>query len=532
MRSFLFLLAGVLGVVSVCGTAAAPAEGLPRVNGRLVFLAGDTLASYDGANDTLWGLNQQSYGETDWSPDGTTIAYSGLAGTDGKAIYTVDPDGSNRHRLTSRTYANNPSFSPDGTQIAYDDYTRIYVADADGTNERPLATGGDPSWSPDGRFIAYTSNPTLTGSNEEILLYELATGFITNLTSSPARDLQADWSPDGTKLVFASLRADRAGGFSLYTINRDGTGVRALTDTGADFEPAWSPDGAWIAFARFSQLWRVAADGLYEERLIENGPSTSPAWQPLPSGPPGCTIWGTRANDVLVGTPGRDIICGLEGNDTLIGQEGRDELRGGAGSDWLAGGLGNDRLYGGHGDDLLDLRDGASDSAFAGAGRDRALIDPKDRSRDRRAVERVTLSRNVAAWHPTEASSETASNPSVLAVDGRVDDFWSSGGQAPQWVEVDLLKPTAIASLRVVANQLPTNAALLVLGRGPNVYEYHLLHRFNGPTINRQALSFTPRKPWRGIRYVRLQVPSSPIGAGWFADTISLPELEIYAPRA
>ena len=531
MRSFLFLLAGVLGVVSVTGATAAPTDGLPRANGRIVFLAGDTLASYDGATDALWGLKQPSYGETDWAPDGTKIAYSGLAGTDGKAIYTIDPDGSNRRRITTRVYANNPSFSPDGTRIAYDDYTHLYTADADGTNERQLAVGADPSWSPDGRFIAYASNPTLTGRNEEILLYELATGFITNLTGSPARDLQADWSPDGTKLVFISDRA-RGAGFSLYTINRDGGGVRPLTDTEADYEPSWSPDGAWIAFARFSQLWRVAADGLDEERLIDTGPSTSPAWQSLPHGPSGCTIWGTRANDLLVGTPGRDVICGLEGNDTLIGNGGRDFLFGGAGSDWLAGGLGNDRLYGDHGDDLLDLRDGASDGALGGSGRDRALIDVKDRARERRAVERVTLSRNVAAWHPTQASSETASNPSVLAVDGRADDFWSSGGQAPQWVEVDLLKSTTIASLRVVANQLPTNAAMLVLGRGPNVYEYHLLHRFNGPTIDRQALRFTPRTPWRGIRYVRLQVPSSPIGAGWFADTISLPELEIYTPKA
>ena len=67
--------------------------------------------------------------------------------------------------------------------------------------------------------------------------------------------------------------------------------------------------------------------------------------------PPGCTIIGTPANDVVSGTPGDDTICAGDGNDTIKGLEGNDTLKGEGGTDTLLGGNGDDAIDGGLGTD-------------------------------------------------------------------------------------------------------------------------------------------------------------------------------------
>jgi TolB protein len=60
----------------------------------------------------------------------------------------------------------------------------------------------------------------------------------TRLTTDPAREFGAAWSPDGTKIAFLrSLPAER----DVYILNADGSDQHAAHPRGFQFVPAWQP---------------------------------------------------------------------------------------------------------------------------------------------------------------------------------------------------------------------------------------------------------------------------------------------------
>lgn len=65
------------------------------------------------------------------------------------------------------------------------------------------------------------------------------------------------------------------------------------------------------------------------------------------------SIYGSRANERIVGGPGTQTLDGRMGNDQLLGEGGNDFLLGGEGTDTLSGGAGNDALDGGSGSDTM-----------------------------------------------------------------------------------------------------------------------------------------------------------------------------------
>ena len=228
-----------------------------------------------------------------WSPDGSRIAFT--SDRHGSVdIYVMNADGSGVTRLTNdAAWSLIPAWSPDGSRIAFTssrgDSLEILVMRADGSGVTRLTGGSEwndasPSWSPDGSRIAfasdrdtYDSDPD-TYDNFQIHAMNADGSGVTRLTRNPDWDDSFPaWSPDGSRIAFAS---DRADGFDyqIHVMNADGSGVTPLTG-GQGVEataPAWSPDGSRIAFSAYREdddnadIYTMNADGTDVTRLTSD----------------------------------------------------------------------------------------------------------------------------------------------------------------------------------------------------------------------------------------------------------------------
>ena len=160
-----------------------------------------------------------------WSPDGKRLAFTRWS-TDGWNIWVAKPDGSGAKRVIKN--AIHPVWSRDGRTIAFSSNrdgadSNIWTARADGTHLRKLTTSiwedAWPTYSPDGTTIAYTNDGELwtmrTDGSHKRRLH--ATVAVDNF--DPA------WAPNGKSLAFVVLRR---GSKWIYTIRADGTGVRRV----------------------------------------------------------------------------------------------------------------------------------------------------------------------------------------------------------------------------------------------------------------------------------------------------------------
>ena len=149
---------------------------------------------------------------------------------------------------------------------SWDLVCEIGITDADGTPQsvvyRPSTTawltGGpsdarstQPAVSPDGSKIVFMRGPGYPQDGHptvylDLFVFTVADGSLVQLTAGLASGASPTWSPDGTRIAFAS---DRDGPVDLYVMNANGSDVRRLTNNVGFFgAPAWAPDGARIAF--------------------------------------------------------------------------------------------------------------------------------------------------------------------------------------------------------------------------------------------------------------------------------------------
>ena len=172
-----------------------------------------------------------------------------------------------------------PSFSPDGHQIAYvwngDGRQQVYVKLIGNETSLKLTSGaGDdfsPTWSPDGRSVAFLRvSPTDRG-----IFIVPAIGGAERKVFSPLGKIEWErgslsWSPDGKRLIFPDGKSAKSPS-SIYSLDLETMDARPITSPPStidgDFDPSFSPDGAKFAFVRGTD---AAARDIYVQN-IEGG---------------------------------------------------------------------------------------------------------------------------------------------------------------------------------------------------------------------------------------------------------------------
>ncbi len=154
----------------------------------------------------------------------------------------------------------------------------------------PAAIAAEPAGSSCSRSIVYSV--ALEGTTTSYDLYAIAAsgGEATELYTSPTGDLDAQWSPNGRRLAFATRGEDPTAPRHIWVMRPGRSEPRQLTtfSEGNNRYPTWSPDGSQLAYTTGIDLagptrMRVTnADGTGDHQIlaIEGAILASTQWSP------------------------------------------------------------------------------------------------------------------------------------------------------------------------------------------------------------------------------------------------------------
>jgi Tol biopolymer transport system component len=194
------------------------------------------------------GLSQLTHdGQFDcfprWSPDGTRIVFGrAVALTQQLVTATMAADGSDIKDLTTPFWGVARSgYTRDGQHILWETQQAgfvsvIWTMDSQGGQQKqltlpPLRAGEISAPSPDGKHITFISNqntpPALANS---LFVMNLDGTDIRQITEpvGTSHDVYPNYSPDGTKIVFASDRMSSDGSLDIFTMNADGSSLTRI----------------------------------------------------------------------------------------------------------------------------------------------------------------------------------------------------------------------------------------------------------------------------------------------------------------
>ncbi len=223
-----------------------------------------------------------------WAPDGRHIFF-----TDGKTIFTGEPDGSHVQKILSTEgigFCYWIRVSPDGKRLRFTvfvaqgerDVPKMMEAAVDGTGLHALPThdGCCGTWSPDGNYFFYHQGRDVWVLPERrSSLGKVELGEPVQLTTGPIQYEPPLPSVSGKEL-FVIGHQDR---IELVHQPKGQTGWEPFLEGISAEEVDVSPDGQWVVYTSFPdfQLWRSKLDG--SERLqLTFSPMNAhePHWSP------------------------------------------------------------------------------------------------------------------------------------------------------------------------------------------------------------------------------------------------------------
>jgi tricorn protease len=242
--------------------------------------------------------------------NGSVVAYEFEDG-----LWALDPRGGEPTRLTVQVPADqvrNPvqrrtaadgadqlAISPDGKLAAFLLHGDVFVTAITDEDDQKIARSPtarvtttpererDLSWSPDGTSLLFASAVngdddlyTATPADDGVPWPEAFDFRLARLTESTAEEYDAAYSPDGDRIAFVRGKGQ------LVVRSLQGGDETVLLDHWAEPMYSWSPDGAWIAYSipdehYNSEVWVVPAAG-GEAYNVSRHPDDdyAPSWSP------------------------------------------------------------------------------------------------------------------------------------------------------------------------------------------------------------------------------------------------------------
>ncbi len=262
-------------VIAYIGTHRTLAPFGPAANGSIAFLANGDLYVRDGLTSPprllIGGPGDQI--APDYSPDGTSLSYITSVPGQGDHFAVARADGSHAHEIALIPSSGNAqaAWAPDSRSIAliYDVANRpqLSIAPIDGGTSKVIDLGGlrplDIAYQPPSGAKLLVRAQAVAGS--AVRLYTInadgsglrALGPFADSGFGPAFTLSgAVWSPDGQTIAYNSIETEAGPDglvthFRVHVMNADGSNDQAvLGPTDPREQEAWphfSPDGAWLA---------------------------------------------------------------------------------------------------------------------------------------------------------------------------------------------------------------------------------------------------------------------------------------------